>query len=169
MKTPLIRPAIKEDLPGILEIWNHEIENSTSIFDDQPKSLSFLENWFEDRSGKDFPILVAEFDSKVVCYGSYGTFREKPGYNITVEHSIYAHPDYRAMGTGRLIMREMIRLAKDQKIENMIAVIDGSNHKSIRFHEKFGFIEAGRLERIAVKFGKHMDAVIMQLQLNRGA
>lgn len=164
-----IRSAETKDLEGILDIWNHEIQNTSAIFDDEPKDLEFVTKWFQERNQKKFPVLVAEKGSQILCYATYGTFRAKPGYNITVEHSIYAHPDYRGMGIGRLMMRELIRIAKEQKIENMIAVIDGSNYKSIRFHERFGFFECGRMERVAIKFGKHLDAVIMQLQLNRGA
>ncbi|MEZ4937301.1 MAG: N-acetyltransferase family protein [Crocinitomicaceae bacterium] len=162
---PTIRDANETDLKSILAIWNYEILNGTAIFDETSKTLEEITLWWRDRIENGFPVLVLEWEAKVVCYGTYGPFRPKSGYRITVEHSIYSHPESRGKGWGRLVMRELIRLAKEKKLENMIAVIDGSNYKSIRFHQKFGFIECGRMERIGIKFGKHLDIVFMQLQL----
>lgn len=159
--------AENKHLPEILEIWNYEILNSTSIFEETPIDLKYVEKWMSQRMTDGFPVIVAMMDSKVIAYGSYGKFRDKSGYTISVENSIYIHQDYRGRGTGKIIMRELLKIAKDRDVKNVIAVIDASNYKSIRFHEKFGFIEAGRLERIAKKFDKFLDAVILQHQIYR--
>ncbi|MCB0477992.1 MAG: N-acetyltransferase [Crocinitomicaceae bacterium] len=162
-----ITEARKEDLPGILEIWNHEILTGTAIFDETPKTIQEVEAWWKERKSGGFPVFVILEENQVMCYGTYAQFRPKTGYRISVEHSIYAHPESRGKGLGKLMMRKLIQTARDQKLENMIGVIDGSNYKSIRFHEKFGFIECGRMERIGIKFGRHLDIVIMQLQLRQ--
>ncbi len=160
-----IRQAKEEDIAGILDIWNHEILNSTSIFEENPIDENYLKDWYTQRLSKGFPVLVAIENDQVIAYGSFGPFRAKSGYDITVEHSIYLQKDHRGKGIGKLLMRELLRIAKEMNLKNVIAVIDASNTKSIRFHERFGFIECGRLERIAIKFEKHLDAVIMQHQI----
>jgi phosphinothricin acetyltransferase len=160
-----IEEAKESHLEGILEILNHEIATGTSVYDYDKKSSADIQDWFELKKKEDFPIFVAIENGIVISYASYGFFRPRKGYQISVEHSIYTHPEHRGKGTGKLLMRHLIDSVQKRGFEHMIAVIDGSNHKSIRFHKKFGFIEAGRLERVAFKFGKHLDAVFMQRTL----
>lgn len=162
-----IQEAKEIHLEKIREIWNHEILNSTSIFEEKPIDLIEVTSWYKNRKSNGFPIFVALYNQQVVAYASYGPFREKSGYQITVEHSIYVDPNHRGNGSGRLLMRKLLQSAKEQGFKNVIAVIDASNYKSIRFHEKFGFIESGRLERIARKFDSYLDAVILQHSIYR--
>ena len=162
-----ILEAQETHLDKIQEIWNYEILNSTSIFEETPVNADEVSDWYTNRKTKGFPVFVAILNKEVVAYASYGPFREKSGYQITVEHSIYVHPNHRGNGSGRLLMRKLLERAKEQNLKNIIAVIDASNYKSIRFHEKFGFIESGRLERIARKFDTYLDAVILQHSIYR--
>ena len=48
----------------------------------------------------------------------------------------------------------------------MVAAIDGENEASIRFHERLGFVEVGRMSEIGAKFGRWLDLVLLQLRLD---
>jgi phosphinothricin acetyltransferase len=48
----------------------------------------------------------------------------------------------------------------------MVAAIDGANEKSIRFHERLGFVEVARMPNIGAKFGRWLDLVLLQLGLD---
>jgi phosphinothricin acetyltransferase len=49
----------------------------------------------------------------------------------------------------------------------IIAVVgDSANHASIRLHEWAGFVEVGVFRNIGFKFGRFIDSVYMQAQLN---
>ena len=85
-----VRPAVLADVPGILDIYNHAVLHTTATYDLEPVSLDSRLAWFGARQQAGFPILVAEGEggAAVLGFASYGPFREKAGYNATVEHSV---------------------------------------------------------------------------------
>jgi len=55
-------------------------------------------------------VIVAVDDSRpdeVLGYGSFGVFRDFPGYVKTVEHSVYVAPAAQRRGVGRAILAEL--------------------------------------------------------------
>ena len=66
---------------------------------------------------------------------------------------------------GKLLLLELISLAKIQKLHTMIGVIDSENQSSIIFHEKFGFKTVGIIKESGYKFDRWLDSVFMQLIL----
>jgi len=160
-----IRPAIFADIDTILEIVNHQILHSTSNYDYEPHDFETQKLWFEEKQAKNLPIIVAEFENAPIAYATYGTFREKIGYQYTVEHSVYVAQEFIGQGVGKLLLAELIRLAKEQGYHVMIGAIDAENAGSITFHEKFGFTVAGTIREVGYKFDHWLDLVFMQLIL----
>jgi len=161
----LIRQATIEDMPSVLEIVNHEILYSTSIWDYEIRTLEQQNAIFNEKQYKNFPFIVAEKNEKIVGFGTYGTFRFKEGYKFTVEHSVYVHKDFIGNGIGKLLLTEIISLAKIQKMHTMIGVVDAENVGSISFHERAGFTKTGHIKETGFKFGRWLDSVFMQLIL----
>jgi phosphinothricin acetyltransferase len=160
-----IRPATIEDMPSVLEIVNHEILHSTSIWDYDTRTLEQQIAILKEKKEHHFPFIVAEKEDKIVGFGTYGSFRFKIGYQFTVEHSVYVHNDFHGNGIGKLLLLELISLAKTQKLHTMIGVIDSENQNSITFHEKFGFKTVGVIKESGYKFDRWLDSVFMQLIL----
>ena len=111
-----IRPAVFTDLDTILEIINHQILHSTSIYDYEPRDFETHKLWFEEKLAQDLPVIVAETENGVIGYATYGTFRHKIGYRFTVEHSVYVAEEFLGKGVGKLLLAELIQLAKKTKI-----------------------------------------------------
>ena len=163
MQNTIIREAVIEDIPSILKIVNHAIIHTTSNYNYEIQSLAGQTKWFEDKKAKNFPIIVAVSKNEVIGFGTYGTFREKIGYQFTVEHSVYVVENYIGKGVGKLLLKALIELAKSQNIHVMIGAIDAENLSSIAFHEKFGFEVVGNIRQVAFKFDRWLDLVLMQL------
>lgn len=51
----MIRPATADDVPGILDIYNEVIANSTAIYRETPASLDDRHDWLRDRLEKKLP------------------------------------------------------------------------------------------------------------------
>lgn len=160
-----IRPATVEDMTSVLEIVNHEILNSTSIYDYEPRTLGQQVSIFKDKKDHNFPFIVAEKNNAIVGFGTYGPFRFKEAYKFTVEHSVYVHKDYTGNGIGSTLLKELIEMAKLQKMHAMIGVIDSENTGSISFHERQGFKRAGQLKETGYKFDRWLDSVFVELIL----
>lgn len=157
-----IRPYQTEDAQAILEIINYTILNSTALYDYEPRSLENQITIFDDKLKKGFPIIVAIENDVVVGFGYYSEFRYREAYKFTVEHSIYAHPNHIGKGIGKMIMENLLHLAKNQKLHTMIGVIDSENQSSIDFHEKFGFEIVGTIKDSGFKFERWLHSVFMQ-------
>lgn len=154
-----------EDTQAILDIINHTILHSTALYDYQPRSYEQQETILAEKIKKDFPVLVATVDAVVVGFGMYSEFRFREAYKYTVEHSVYVDENYLGKGIGKLLLKELIDLARKQKLHTMIGVIDSENQSSIEFHEKFGFKTVGVIKESGYKFERWLDSVFMQLIL----
>ncbi len=160
-----IRSYQIEDTQAILEIINYNILNSTALYDYEPRTLENQIAIFEDKLIKGFPIIVAVDNETLVGFGYYSEFRFREAYKFTVEHSVYAHPNHIGKGIGKLILENLINLAKLQKLHTMIGVIDAENQSSIEFHKKFGFEIAGTIKDSGFKFDRWLHSVFMQKML----
>lgn len=160
-----IRPATIADLENILEIVNYSIVHTTSNYNYDRQSLALQKQWFEKKEREKFPVLVADYNGNAIGFGTYGSFREKIGYQFTVEHSVYVKEEFTGKGIGKLLLPALIKQAKAEGYHTMIGAIDASNSGSIAFHKKFGFLENGIIKEAGFKFGKWLDLLFMQLLL----
>jgi L-amino acid N-acyltransferase len=160
-----IRAYQTEDTQAILDIINYNILHSTALYDYNIRSYEQQKNLLEDKINKNFPVIVAEMDKKVVGFGMYGEFRFREAYKYTVEHSVYVNNDYHGKGIGKILLAKLIELAKKQNLHTMIAVIDAENQSSVDFHEKFGFETVGIIKESGFKFERWLHSVFMQLML----
>lgn len=160
-----LRPYQPQDTQAILDIINYNIINSTALYDYNIRSYEQQKAILEEKINKYFPVIVAEENGKVVGFGMYSEFRFREAYKYTVEHSVYVDNDYHGKGIGKLLLQELIQLAKKQKLHTMIAVIDAENQSSVDFHEKFGFKTVGIIKESGYKFDRWLHSVFMQLIL----
>jgi len=161
----MIRQATEKDLIDILEIYNDAILNTTAIYDYTEHTLEERMQWFEKKKQDGCPLLVFEKDERVVGFATYGSFRVYPAFKYTIEHSVYVHKDYRNLGIGKVLLKELIDIAKKDEYMTMVACIDSLNEGSIKIHEKFGFKYSGTITKAGYKFGKWLDLVFYQLDL----
>ena len=162
-----IRPYKASDAETIVAILNYYIVNSTALYDYELRTLEQQQTIFEEKLSKGFPVIVATIANRVVGFGYYSEFRFREAYKFTVEHSVYVLPNEHGKGIGKLLMQNLIDLAKKQKLHTMIGVIDSENENSISFHEQFGFEIVGIIKESGFKFERWLHSVIMQLMLDR--
>lgn len=158
-----IRPATFDDLPGILEIYNDAVLNTTATYDYEPRTLEHRVAWFEDHARSGHPIFVAVNDAgRVTGWSALNLFRDRAGYQFTSENSIYVAADQRGKGIGKLLMPPLIESAEKMGLHAILAGIDAENHVSVRLHAAFGFEEVARLKQVGFKFGRWLDVIYME-------
>ena len=160
-----IRDAAEADLPGIMDIYNDAVANTTAIWNEAVVDLENRRAWFTARRERGFPVLVAVRGRQVLGYASYGDWRAFDGYRHTVEHSVYVQKDARGTGTGKRLLKALIDRASFNGIHVMIAGIEAENTASIRLHEKLGFRVVGRFSEVGIKFGRWLDLTCMELKV----
>lgn len=166
MKSQLIiRNAVTEDLPQMLEIYNDIILNTTAIYDYDAHTLEMRTNWFNDRMKQNLPVIVAVDNEEIVGFGSFGLFRAWAAYKFSVEHSVYVKNNQRGKGIGRMVLSQLIVEAENRNFHTMLAGIDASNEASIRLHEQLGFKEVAHFKEVGYKFDRWLDLKFHQLIL----
>lgn len=154
----------------MLAIVNEAIENTTWVYDYQPRTPQAMAQFIEERLAGGYPVIGAiDEHHGLVGYGTFGRFRNLPGYKYTVEHSVFVAKSARRRGIGARLLTALIALARKDEYHVMIGVIDASNHPSIVLHETFGFEHSGTLRQVGYKHGRWLDAVFYQLLLETPA
>ena len=96
-----VRPAATDDLDAINDIYNHYVTESHFTFDVEPLDIDVRREWFGhfSTSGR-YRLFVALDEDDIVGYASSSRFRPKPGYETSVETSIYLAPEAIGKGAG---------------------------------------------------------------------
>jgi phosphinothricin acetyltransferase len=159
----LVRPATREDCPGILAIYNDAVLNTTASYDYEPRTLEHRLQWFDDHAKGSYPIFVAVDDTgHVVGWSALNRYHDRVGYRFTSENSVYVAADRRGQGLGKLLLKPLIDAARERGLHSIIAVIDAANEVSIRLHAGFGFERVGLFKEVGFKFGRWLDVVYME-------
>ncbi len=161
-----IRAASYDDLPGILEIYNDAVLQTTATYDYEPRTLEHRRAWFEDHQKHNYPVFVAVNEAgRVVGWSSLSRFHDRMGYRFTAENSVYVAADHRGRGLGKLLLAPLIEAARRQGLHAVVAGIDAANEASVRLHASFGFQKVAHLKQVGFKFNRWLDVVYMELLL----
>jgi L-amino acid N-acyltransferase len=158
-----VRPATPADLPGILDIYNEAVLNTTASYDYEPRTLEHRTQWFEERQRDNYPVLVAvEKDGSVVGWSALNPFHARIGYRFTSENSVYVAANRRGQGIGRALLGPLLEAGRARGLHAILAVIDADNEASLRLHAEFGFEKVGHFKQTGFKFGRWRDVVYME-------
>jgi L-amino acid N-acyltransferase len=157
--------AEQPDLPGILAIYNHAVETTTSVYTEIPDTLEGRIIWWRGRLAQNYPVLVARAEGEVLGFSSFADFRPWPGYLHSVENSVYVRHDVRGRGLGAALVSALIPRAEALGKHVMIAGIDADNAASIRLHERLGFERVAHFREVGWKFGRWLDLVFLQCRI----
>lgn len=151
---------------GITAVYNHVVQHTTAIWNDDTVDVRNRADWIAARQQADFPVLVAVDEAGAVMgYASYGPWRPHDGYRHTVEHSVHVREGLRGRGVGTMLLQAVIDRARAQGRHVMIAGVDAGNEASLRMHERLGFERTGVLREVGTKFGRWLDLAFLQLVL----
>lgn len=148
---------------AIKEIFNEQIRHGTALYDLQEKTADDIDRWFATKADQQLPIIgVEDGHGTLLGFASLSRFRPQQATARTYEHSLYVTPEARGQGLGKQLLNALINEATQVSAHCLVGVIDADNQQSIAMHKKAGFTEQGRLNQIAYKFDRWLDAVFMQ-------
>jgi phosphinothricin acetyltransferase len=159
--SPSIRPATADDLEAINSIYNHYVVHSTCTYQTIPSTAAERERWFSIH-GERHPVIVVEENGKVIAWGSLSPVHERQAFMNSVEDSIYVHHEHLRRGIGRLILTDLLRLAKEAGHHTILGAISTDQIASVRLHESFGFKQVAHFTEIGWKFDRWLDLVWLQ-------
>lgn len=157
----MIRDARPADAAAIAAIWNPIIRDTTITFWPDDRSEDEIAAIIRDRQAAGYAFLVNEMGGEINGFSSYAQFRAGGGYARSMEHTINLAPDTRGGGVAAALLTVIEDHARARGSRLMIGGITGSNTRSIRFHERMGYAEWGRIPAAGWKFDAFHDLVLM--------
>ncbi len=155
-----------EHVEGIRSILNDAIVHSTAVYDYEPRSMKTMEDWFQMKVEKGYPVIgVEDTDGNLLGFATYGPFRAWAAYKYSVEHSVYVDAKSRGQGIGKVLLQSLIERAAEQNYHTLIGGIDGLNQASIALHKKLGFSHCASIKDAGYKFGRWLELQFYQLVL----
>lgn len=153
-----IRKAEQRDLPRLTEIYNYYVIHTPITFDTEPYTPEQRSEWFVQfaPTGR-YRLLVAEADRVVLGYAGSTRFRPKPGYDTTVELTIYIAPEAIGRGIGIQLYTALFEELRREDIHRFVAGYVPGNSATEALHKKFGFEVVGVFKENGRKFGKYWD------------
>ncbi len=161
-----IRPASRDDLSRINEIYNYYVINTPITFDLAPVTVESRARWFaEHTAGKRHRMFVAEDAGGIVGYACSGPFNERAAYDTSVTVSIYLAHDVKGRGIGTTLYHVLFDALKHEDLNRMMAGITLPNEASLAIHRKFGFTEVGVFTECGRKFDRYWDVIWLERPL----
>ena len=160
-----IRLARPEDASLVLDIYAPYVRDTSLSFELSvptteemaARMAHYLQRW---------PWLVAEENGEVAGYAYASQYREREGYQWSVECSIYIHDAWMGSGIARQLYQRLFDLLKYQGYRNVYAVINLPNDRSVAFHERMGFRYQFTFEKVGYKLGQWKNVGWWLLTLN---
>ena len=157
-----IRDVLPEDAERIQEIYSPYVADTTISFEITVPDKSEMQIRIEKALSNGFPYIVAENKKgTVVGYAYADRFGEREAYRYSFTISIYLDMKVQSRGIGQKLYDELEKRMKKMGIVQVVSAITGKNEKSLKFHEKNGFIKIGHFPNIGYKMGEWHDIIWM--------
>lgn len=160
----MIRPAVRADVPAILNIYAPYIRETTITFEYDVPEITEFEARFDGICAH-YPYLVWEENGKILGYAYADRAFARAAYAWDADLSIYLDTNERSRGVGSKLYGCLEEIMKNHGYHNLYALITGENAVSVRFHEKRGYEKLGVLKDSGWKFGKWLDVYWYGLRL----
>jgi phosphinothricin acetyltransferase len=152
-----IRLAQLDDLPAIVDIYNHAIPSKQSTGDTQPLRVEERLTWFEEHHPDQHPIFVADMEGGVAGWCSLSAYRPgRAALRFTAEISYYIALEHHRQGIATALVEHAIAACPSLQIRHLFAIVLEGNQASLRLLEKMGFEQWGYLPRVADFDGKEV-------------
>ncbi len=164
----IIRTALPEDAPALLDIYAPYVEKTAISFEYDVPSVDEFRERIENILQK-YPYLVAEKDGELLGYAYTHAFVGRAAYNHSAETTIYLRENKCGIGIGRRLYLALEEISKVQNIYSLNACIgypetedEYLTMNSIQFHAHMGYRFVGRFHKCGYKFETWYDMAWME-------
>jgi phosphinothricin acetyltransferase len=167
----IARPCFQHDLEFVQLIHAHYATTSTAAPETKPLSREEMEARWSSIVTQGWPFLVASPTSdltRVVGFAYAQPFRDCEIYPGAFEDRVYAAPSSIRKGVGAILLTALLHQLKDDGARQVVALIADAAPAAVGLHAALGFREVGTLKRIAFKFDRWLDVILMQRPLLEG-
>lgn len=152
-----LREMLVADWPAVRDIYLQGIASGHATFETTAPEFDV---W--DSNHLKVARLVLISDDQVAGWAALSKVSARQVYAGVAEVSVYVATEFRRKGFGETLLRALIEAAERNGIWTLQASIFPENTGSIQIHNRCGFREVGRRERIAKLNGSWRDTVLFE-------
>jgi L-amino acid N-acyltransferase YncA len=153
-----MEPMLPQDWPAVRAIYLEGIATGNATFEQTPPEW---EKW--DAGHLPGARIVARSDDgNVLGWAALSAVSNRCVYAGVAEVSIYVAGRFRRCGMGGRLMTRLIEESEAEGIWTLQAGIFPENRASIALHERAGFRNVGRRERLGQMNGQWRDVLLME-------
>jgi L-amino acid N-acyltransferase YncA len=156
-----VRSANVADAQAICNIYNYYVTNTTISFEELEVKAPEMSRRIISVS-ETFPWLVIENAGIVEGYAYATKWRERSAYRFSVEVSVYLSPLAIGRGCGASLYGALFEQLSKLGVHVLIAGIALPNEKSIKLHEKMGFVKVAHFSEVGFKNNQWVDVAYWQ-------
>ncbi|MFT9497215.1 arsinothricin resistance N-acetyltransferase ArsN1 family A [Anaerosolibacter sp.] len=156
------RFATLNDIPAIREIYNQGIEDRVATLETRLRTDEDMKEWLINRSDQ-HRVLVIQDDAKIVHgWASLNVFNSRCCYSGVVDISVYVRRNMRGKGLGKILLQNLIGIAKEQGFHKLVLSTFEFNEAGQRLYKSVGFRKVGTYIQQGILDGKWIDVTIME-------
>ncbi len=160
----MLRIAVKEDIPAILDIYGPYILTTTASFEYTVPSPEEFTARFESYTHQ-FPWLVWEEQGQLLGYAYASPPYSRAAYAWCAEPSVYLKPEAHRRGIGSALYAALEQILAYQGYQVLYALITQENEASVRFHLHAGYSHRAFFPDCGFKFGRWLGLYWMEKRL----
>lgn len=154
-----VRPAAEADVGAITHIYNEGIRGRTATFETRERTPDEVRGWVDNPR---HPVLVAEWEGRVVGWVAASTYRPRECYAGIAEFSVYVAGNARGHRVGDALLAAFLPACEAAGLWKVLSRIFPENQASRRLCARHGFREVGTYQRHGRLDGAWRDTVIVE-------
>lgn len=158
----MIRPMAQDDAEAVLRIYAEGVARGDATFESEAPDWPKF-----DETRLATPRLVIEDGHGVCGWAVLSAVSRRAVYDGVAEVTVYIAERAKGQGLGRQLLDALVTASESAGKWTLQAVVFADNAASIRLHERAGFRQVGRRERIArvahgPKAGQWQDTILLE-------
>lgn len=161
IENPEVRPASRDDLETIRQIYNEGIEDRVATLERDPKSADEMARWWAQHDGR-YVVLVAHDGGEIAGWTSLNPFSDRCAHANVADLSVYVRRNRRGQGVGRALLTRLVEYARRGGFHKIVLHALNGNESGKRLYRSCGFREVGVFEEHGIVDGTYVDVVAME-------
>ena len=141
MVTAVVRPAVRSDLPGLLDLYRHLHPD-----DPQPDVVKIAETW-STLLGSGFTKVIVAVDAGLLvssCTLAIIPNLTRGARSYAVIENVVTHPAHRRTGLGKSVLSAALDAAWEADCYKVMLATGSRREETLRFYEQAGFERGGK-------------------------
>jgi phosphinothricin acetyltransferase len=147
-----------EHADQVLAIYQAGIDTGDATFETQAPTWEA----FDAAKLPSHRFVALDDDGTVLGWVAVGAVSDRCVYAGVVEHSVYVAPDAQGRGVGTALLEALVASTEAAGIWTIQSGVFPENEASLALHQRLGFRNVGRRERIGKRDGRWRDVILIE-------